>query len=196
MGDAHHNHVGGGERARCLLGLVDALEEHLPGAGEHAHGKLRGKLPAAGLLFFGQRRVILGRGRELQARDQMGEGGEVFQHDGRIGADVVQVLQPDERAGDGAAHDLLEEVDDERAVGEAQHLADFVGGERTGGVGDRLIHQRERVAGGTFGGAGDHGERGVIHRYRFLAGDVAHETDKAEKPQSAEDQTAGSATVP
>ena len=186
MGEADDDHVGGGERARGFLGLVDALQQHLPGAGENAERNLAGEFLAASLLLLGQRRVVLGGGRELQPRDHVGEGGEVFQHDGRIGADVVELLQVAKRAGDVAAHDLLEEVDDQGAVGEAEHLADLLRRDGAGGMGDGLIEQRQGVAGGAFGGAGDHGQRRVVDSDRFLRRDVLHQRDEPAGLDAAE----------
>ena len=43
IGDPDQNHVGGGERPRRGTDLVIALQQHLPGAGEHRHRQPRGE---------------------------------------------------------------------------------------------------------------------------------------------------------
>ena len=57
---------------------------------------------------------------------------------------------------------MLEQVDDARAVGEPKHLPHVVGAHRAGGVGDRLIEQRQRITDRPFGGA-----RNDPERFRF-----------------------------
>ncbi len=186
MGEAHDHHVGGGERTAGGAGLLDALEQHLPGAGERAQRDLAGEFGAAAALLGGERIVLDGGGGELEAGDDMGEGGEVLQHHGRVGADVEKVLEALERGGDVATHDLGEEVDDQRAIGEAEHLAHLVGRHRIAGMGDGLVEDGEGVAGGAFRRAGDHGEGGVVDCHLLLGGDVLHQGDQAGGLDAAE----------
>ena len=54
IGHAHQNHLGGGEWPAGLFDLGHALEQHLPGAREHAHGELFGKGAPAQTLDLGQ----------------------------------------------------------------------------------------------------------------------------------------------
>ena len=91
MGDADEHHVGGGERLRRLLRLLDALRAASArrGRGRGAESFV-GEILAARLLLLGQR-IVVDRGRrELEPRDDVGEGGEVLEHDRRVGADVVE----------------------------------------------------------------------------------------------------------
>ena len=67
-----------GRPAACDLG--DALEQHLPGAREHAHRQLLGKTAPARALDLDQRRIVGDRRHDLHAGDEMGELGEIGEH--------------------------------------------------------------------------------------------------------------------
>ena len=86
----------------------------------------------------------------------MSEGGKVLENDRGVGADVIEPAEMGERAGDVAAHQIIEEVDDQTAVGEAEHRPDRLGLDRAGRMGDGLIEERERIARRTFRRAGKH----------------------------------------
>ena len=92
----------------------------------------------------------------------MGEIGEIGQDDGRIGADIVLGAELVEGLGNAAGHQVLEQVDDAGAVGEAQHGAHRFRGDRAGAMGDRLIEDRLGVAHRTLGGTRDHAKRGIL----------------------------------
>ncbi len=89
-----------------------------------------------------------------------------------IGAGIVLVAQLVERAADVALHQRLEQVDDARAVGKAEHLAHVLGAHRAGGMRDRLVEQRQRVAHRAFGGARDQRQRLRLGVELFLGGDA------------------------
>ena len=184
--DADEHHVGGGERAWRGARLLDALQQHLPGAGERPQRQFRSEFAAARPLLLGERVVLRGAGRELQARDEMGEGGQVLEHDGGIGADLIEALQPRQGVRDVAAHDVAEEVDDQRPVGEAEHGAHLARLEPARGVSNRLVEEGERVARRALGGARDHAERRLVDLDRFLRGDALHQPDQASGLDPAE----------
>ena len=71
------------------LHLGNALEQHLPGARQHAHRQRLGELRAAPALVLRQRGVVGRRRHEAQPRHQMGELGKVGQHGRRVGAGIV-----------------------------------------------------------------------------------------------------------
>ena len=102
----------------------------------------------------------------------MGEFGEIGEHHHRIGAGVVLRAQLRQRARHVAAHERFEQIDDAGAVGEPQHLPHVLGAHRAGGVRDRLVEQRERVAHRAFGGARDQRERLGLDLDALLAGDA------------------------
>ena len=167
VGEAHQHHFGGRERPVGALHFGQALEQHLPGAREDAHRQRRREGAAARALGLGQRAVVGGGGHDLHARDEMGELGKVGDDHGRIGADVVLIAQSVSAACGVAAHQRLEQVDDARAVGKAEHLAHILGAHRARRMRDRLIEQRQRVAHRAFGGAGDQRERFRLDRDRL-----------------------------
>ncbi|MBV6488911.1 MAG: hypothetical protein GHHEDOFH_02881 [Pseudorhodoplanes sp.] len=101
----------------------------------------------------------------------MREIGEVGQDDGRVGAGIVLAAQFGERRRDVPAQQCVEQIDDARAVGEAEHFAHMIGLHGARGMGDRLVEQRERVAHRALRRARDHGERLGLDRDLLLVGD-------------------------
>ena len=98
-------------------------EKDLPGPRQRADRERLGERRAARPFGLGQGRVLRGLRHELEARDEMRERGEVGQDDGRVGPGVVLRAQAREGGRHVAAHRRLEQVDDLRAVGEAEHVA-------------------------------------------------------------------------
>ena len=88
----------------------------------------------------------------------MVEVGEVGQHGGGISAGVVLGAQFVQRRRDVALHQMLEQVDDAGAIRQPQHVADGVGRDLAGRMGDRLVEDRLGVAHRTVRGARDHGK--------------------------------------
>ena len=119
MGEADEDHLGGHHRPVGLLHLGNALEQHLPGAGEDTDREALGEIAAAHALGLGEAVILHRLGHELEAGDEMGEFGEVVQHHDRIGAGIVLRPQFPKRRGDVALHHGFEEVDDAGPVGQA-----------------------------------------------------------------------------
>ena len=77
----------------------------------------------------------------------MAEVEQLLQHHQRIGAARVQLFEQPERAGRIAPHHRLEQVEDEAAVGDAEHVAHRRLGDRrrvvriAGRERDRLVEQ-------------------------------------------------------
>ena len=132
--------------------------------------------PAA--LGLGHAAIFGGAGHDLDARHEMGEGGEVLQHDARLGADVILVLQERQGIGDPPGHQRLEEIDHTAAVGEAEHAADVLGDDPPGAMGDGLVEQRQRIARRSFRRARDHGERLVVDLDAFAHRDRTQQADE------------------
>ena len=101
--------------------FVDALHQYLPGARQRRNGEARRSFLATPLLFGRQRRRLRGLGRELEARDEMDEFGELQQHLRGIGAAIVLVFENADRRRDVARHRGFEKIDDARLVGDAEH---------------------------------------------------------------------------
>jgi hypothetical protein len=93
-----------------------------------------------------QRDVVGDSRHDFDAGDEMGEFGEIAQHHAGIGADVVLRPQFGKRGGDVALHQRFEQIDDAHAVCQAQHLTHVFGAHHAGGMGDRLIEQRQTIA--------------------------------------------------
>jgi hypothetical protein len=101
------------------LDLLQALDEHLPGARQMRHGNLFGVLAAAEPLGFAARGVARGIGRYLEARHPMHEIGEVAQDRMGIAARAMLRLDLLDRSRGIAPHHRLEQVDDARPVDDA-----------------------------------------------------------------------------
>src|SRR3984893_18824174 len=108
---------------------------------------------------------------KLQAADEMNEFRESGKHFGRIGAKVMKLLEGAEGLRHLAAHEGLEKINDPAPVGETQHSAQGVCGDRAGqsrAMSDRLIEKRKRVAHRAFRRAGDETKRLVLDRDSLL----------------------------
>ncbi len=162
MGDADEHHLGRAHRTVRGLDLLDALQEHLPGARQRPHRQFVGERGAARALVLRQGRVVGRRRHEAQAGHQMVELGEIGEHRRRIGAGVVLAAELGKRGGDVALHQRLEQVDDARPVGKAKHVAHVLRRHSAGGVRDSLVEDRLGVAHRALGGARDHGQRLVL----------------------------------
>ena len=184
-----------GRPAAC--DLLDALEQHLPGARQHAHRQLCGESAPARALGFGERNVVGQRRHDLEAGDEMRELGEIAEHHRRIGAGVVLLAQLGQRARHVGAHQRLEQIDDRGCGRRARASArTSLGAHRTRGMRDRLVEQRQRVAHRAFGGARDQRQRLGLGRDRFLAGDALQMLAPAPRHRRGADRSAGSATAP
>ena len=64
------------------------------------------------------------------------------------------------------------------AIGQPEHLAHRSGLDLALTMRDRLVEDRQAVARGTFGGAGDHRERLILHQNAFLMRDRGEVRDK------------------
>ena len=81
--------------------------------------------------------------------------------------------------GDVGAHQRFEQIDDARCDRRGRASAAHVfGAHRPGGVRDRLIEQRQRIAHRAFGGARDQGQRFRLGLDRFLGGDALQMFDQ------------------
>ena len=100
----------------------------------------------------------------------MGDFQQVLHHRQRIGAGIVKPLQIVEPVRDLAAHDFFEQVEHAAAIGQAQHVANRVSGDRIAAFAMRhgLVQQGEGIAGGAFGGAGDQGQGAGLDFHIFF----------------------------
>ena len=167
-----------GTGARRRLHFAQALEQHLPGARQHAHGELRGEDAAAHALGLRERDVVGDGGHDFDAGDEMGELGEIGEHHRRIGADVVLLAQFLQRGGDVAFHQRFEQVDHPHAVGEAEHLPHVFRAHGTCRVGNGLIEQRETIAHRAFRRARDQRQRRRLDFDHLFAGDTLEMFDQ------------------
>ena len=135
----------------------EALEQHLPQAVDLRPGQLGGER-------FGEL-ALLGRQQHLGARPGLGPGGRVkrlhqpAQQRGRVDPQRMRFVERGERGRRIALQHQPEQVADPPAVGEAEHVADLVGGDRAAAMGDRLVEDRQPVARRSLGRPGDHRQR-------------------------------------
>ncbi len=90
----------------------------------------------------------------------------------RVGAAIVQLIQIGERFGEFAAHQLLEQIEDASAVGEAEHRAHHLRRDRAFfAVRNGLIEQRQRVARRALGRACNQRQRRILDLHVLFFGD-------------------------
>ena len=157
MDDAEQRHLGGLERHRRAVDLGEALQQQLPEAVDGGVGQAARPF-GIGLALLGRLGRIL-RAADLGAGDAVDALEEAAQHRRGLDAEIVLVAQRRQRRLRVAREEQAEQAADRAAVGEAEHRAHLVGGDAAGAVGDRLVEDREAVAGRAFGGAGDERER-------------------------------------
>ena len=155
MGDADQHHFGGWQRPAGLLHLGDALEQHLPGAGEHADRKGFGKSAAADALGLCEGAVLAGFRHDLEAGHEMGEFRQFAQHGARVGTGIILRLQFGQRCRQVSLEQQLEKIDDAGPVGEAEHGPHVIEPDPPGGMGNSLVEQGHGIAGRALGRAGN-----------------------------------------
>ena len=127
IGEPHQHHVGGGERAAAHRALLQAFQQHLPGARQHGNGHIARKLgprrcsSSVSDASFGAPGASFSRVTTCvnSARSPRTTAG--------IGAGIVLLLHARQRRRHVARHHLLEQIDDASAVGKAEHGAQIVG---------------------------------------------------------------------
>ncbi len=90
IGETDQRHFGRGQRARRILHILHALEQDLPGPRQDADRQLVGEFLGALALDLAHRGILGRRGRDLGARDEMAELGQIDQDVGGVGARLVQ----------------------------------------------------------------------------------------------------------
>ena len=173
VGQAHQHHLGRGQGIGRHPRLAEALEQHLPGAGEDRHGEPFGERRAALALGLGHGDRVGGAGRQFHAGEPVGEFQQVLQHHDGVDAGRVLAGEHLERATDLAGHQRLEQVEYLRPVGEPEHVAQRLLLDRATAVGDRLVKHRQPVAHRAVGGPGGERERTGRYRRALLRGDAA-----------------------
>ncbi|MNK42965.1 hypothetical protein D3C87_616570 [compost metagenome] len=108
----------------------------------------------------------------------MGEIGKVVQYDDRVRACLILPVELRKGCRDIAFDDVLEEIDDARTVGKAEHAAHRFGLHAAATMGNRLVEQGKAVTGGTLCSAGDHRQRLRIGLETFLAGNGGEQADE------------------
>ena len=165
VGQADQHHLRGLQARRRAPRLAQALEQHLPGARQHRQRQPLRHVSAADPLGLGHAGAFEGLGHQLGAGHEVADLKQVLEHDRRVGAGLVQGAEHLEGLGRSAAHHRLEQVEDPRPVGQAEHGAHRLGLDpAAAGQRDRLVEQRQAVAHRAVGRARDGGQR--------LAGDL------------------------
>ena len=139
------------------LDVLQAFEQHLPQAVDRAPAERSGHFFGSVTLLGGLERA--GRGARLGPRRRVQRFHEAAEQLHRVDAELVRFVELGERGGGIAREHQLQQAPDAAAVGEPEHVAHLIGGDGAGTVGDRLVEDRQAVAGGAFGGARDHAER-------------------------------------
>ncbi len=151
-----------------------ALEQHLPGAGERGDLQFRRQVRRAFGLARGSIEEALGGRRHFQAGEEMSDFQQILHHRQRIGAGIIERAQIIERGRHFAAHHFFEQVQHPPAIRQPQHVAHVLGRDRAFFVvGDGLVKQRQGVARRAFGGAGDQCQGALFDRDFFLGRDLA-----------------------
>ena len=101
----------------------------------------------------------------------MGDVEEVLDHHQRVGAALVQRFHAVERTAGIALQHGLEQVEDQTAVGDAEHVAHHRLADRPCRERDRLIQDRQPVPHRPVGGAGNEAERRRVDFYSLRRGD-------------------------
>ncbi len=65
----------------------------------------------------------------------------------RVDPELVRLVEVGQRCRRVAGQNQLKEAPNPPAIGESEHVAHLVGGNRAGAVGDRLVEDRQAVAG-------------------------------------------------
>ena len=90
----------------------------------------------------------------------------------RIDSQGVRFVECGKRSACVAGKNQFEQPADASTIGEAEHVANLIGGDRAATVRDRLIEDRQPVARRTFRGAGDHRERVRLDLDALRVGDL------------------------
>ena len=104
IGQTHHYHFRGHKRRRRVLDLRQALEQELPGAGQHRHGQLRGYFQSSLGFGLGYFRGLRCFGQNLQPGQPVTQYQQVLDDDHGIGARGVEFLQQSQGGGGIAPH--------------------------------------------------------------------------------------------
>ncbi len=124
IGEAHQHHLGGLQRRRRDLHLAEPLQQHLPGAGQRRHARASAASGRPrGAIALDHRIALAGARRELEAGQEMRELEQILQHHHRVGAAVVERRHLVERRRRIAAQHRFEQVEEQAAVGDAEHVA-------------------------------------------------------------------------
>ena len=158
--------------------------------------ELGGERPGALAVAFGHRVAGAGVGRELEPGQEMRELEQILEHQQRIGAALVE-RGPLRRARRRLApQHRLEQVEDQAAVGDAEHVAHRrFRRSRSPRQRDRLVEQRQPVAHRAVGGAGDEAERRGLDLDPLGLGDLAVMRGQQSRSARGAAKSAGSATA-
>lgn len=123
VSQTHEHHLHGLQRHRRGARFAEALQKHLPGAREHAHAELLGHGASTGPLVFSQRGIGRAVRRHLEAREPVHQLQQVLDNDHGTGTCGILAGKHIERGLHVAAHDGFEQIEHQRPVGEAEHVA-------------------------------------------------------------------------
>ena len=161
MHQADHHHLQGHMGGGCRLDLREPFEQGLPGAAEHRDRQRGGQGGAAGAFRFRHRGVFRQGWDDPKPAEEMDLLQQILDHDDRVGAAGAQPVQNLERRRPLAAQRGVQQVEDQRAVGQAEHAVDEAG--RDAGTVFRqrhgLVEQAQPVAHGAVRRARNQGQR-------------------------------------
>ena len=107
----------------------------------------------------------------------MGKLQQILNDDDRIGASRVHVGQVFERGSDIAGENRIEQVEHTPAIGKTKHLSDQCFIDFLTTVSNRLIEQRQSIACGTLGRAGNQPKRSRFRRHLLFGGNLTEERE-------------------
>ena len=170
MGNADQHHFRGSAAIRTFkLQFANALQQHLPGAAQHRHGKPLRQSRTTHTLGFRQGTILAQRGGRAKAREQMAKLGQILQNHQGISAQFMSAIHDAKRCGNITAHQRFHQINDHGAVRQAQHVAHgFRAHLGSTGLTNRLIQQGKPIAHGTIGSARNHGQCIGFRRHSLL----------------------------
>ena len=139
---------------------------------QHRHAELLRQRQAARAIAFERGVALAGVRHELEPREEMRQLEQILQHHAPDRRRPHRALSSARSARGGIALEhRLQQVEDQAAIGDAEHLAHRALGDRAAAQRDRLIEQRQPVAHRAIGGARDERDRRRLGLDAFRRGD-------------------------
>ena len=141
MGQPHDDHFRRLDGIGRVLHLADALQQHLPGAGQRAHAQAVAQFLAAHPFDLRHGGIVERFRQQLGTGQEMHDLEQIIKNRRRIGAVLIHGGELVEGTRRVALQRLFQQIEALRPVGQAQHVAHQVFADFAFGHGDGLIQQ-------------------------------------------------------